>query len=69
MLRDGVLPDRLVWDSPGWRDEARHLPAGTSPAPVMGFDLVRDELGGCRVLEDNVRVPVRRRPTRSRCAG
>jgi carboxylate-amine ligase len=56
-LRDGVVPAKLVYGSPGWRNEARHLPRGTTRAAVVGFDLVRDEHGGFRVLEDNVRVP------------
>ena len=43
--------------APGWRDEATRLPAGTVRAPIMGFDLVRNEFGGWRVLEDNVRNP------------
>ena len=51
------ISSRLVWDSPGWRHEARHLPKDVTRASVIGFDLVRDELGGFRVLEDNVRVP------------
>ena len=47
----------LLEGSPGWRPEATRLPAGTVRAPVMGFDLVRNEFGGWRVLEDNVRNP------------
>jgi carboxylate-amine ligase len=57
VLRDGVLPPDILRAVPGWRDEAKRLPAGTVRAPIMGFDLVRNELGGWRVLEDNVRVP------------
>ncbi len=57
LLNDGVLPAGTLRRSPGWRDEATRLPAGVVRAPVMGFDLVRNELGGWRVLEDNVRVP------------
>lgn len=57
VLRDGVVPSKLVYDSPGWRNEARQLPRGTTRAAVIGFDLVRDEHGGFRVLEDNARVP------------
>ena len=57
VVRDGVLPAATVYDSPGWRDEARQLPRGAVRAPVIGFDLVRDELAGWRVLEDNARVP------------
>ena len=57
ILADGVLPERVVRDSPGWRDEATRLPTGTIRGPVMGFDLVRNEFGGWRVLEDNLRNP------------
>jgi carboxylate-amine ligase len=57
VVRDGVLPASRVYDSPGWRDEARLLPRGSVRAPVIGFDLVRDESAGWRVLEDNARVP------------
>ncbi len=61
ILSDGVLPPRRRPRSPGWRDEATRLPAGVVRAPVMGFDLVRNEYGGWRVLEDNVRLAQRRR--------
>ncbi|SEQ34155.1 carboxylate--amine ligase/circularly permuted type 2 ATP-grasp protein [Microlunatus flavus] len=57
IVRDGVLRPELVTGSPGWREEARRLPTGAVRAPVMGFDLVRNEFGGWRVLEDNVRNP------------
>ncbi len=52
-----VVPRDKVLGSPGWRDEARRLPPGTVRAPVLGFDLVRNEFGDWRVLEDNVRSP------------
>jgi glutamate---cysteine ligase / carboxylate-amine ligase len=57
ILDDGVLPRDVVLRSPGWRDEALRLPADSVRAPVMGFDLVRNEYGGWRVLEDNLRAP------------
>jgi carboxylate-amine ligase len=57
VVRDGVLPAAAVYDSPGWRDEARSWPRGTVRAPVIGFDLVRDDTTSWRVLEDNARVP------------
>ena len=57
VLADGILPESVVRHSPGWRDEATRLPAGVVRAPVMGFDLVRNEFGGWRVLEDNLRNP------------
>src|SRR5215208_5495017 len=57
IVADGVLSRELVEGSPGWRAEAARLPSGTVRAPIMGFDLVRNEFGGWRVLEDNVRNP------------
>ena len=57
VLRDGVLPAAVLRSAIGWRDEARLLPRSTVRAPVLGFDLVRDERAGWRVLEDNARVP------------
>ncbi|CAA9288853.1 MAG: Protein containing domains DUF404, DUF407 [uncultured Friedmanniella sp.] len=57
VVADGVLDRSLVDGSPGWRAEAHRLPVGTVRAPIMGFDLVRNEFGGWRVLEDNLRNP------------
>ena len=57
ILAEGVLRREHVEGAPGWRPEATRLPAGTVRAPIMGFDLVRNEFGGWRVLEDNVRNP------------
>lgn len=57
VLSEGLLPRDWVLRSPGWRDEAARLPRGTLRAPILGFDLVRSETGGWRVLEDNVRNP------------
>jgi carboxylate-amine ligase len=57
VVRDGVLPASTVYDSPGWRNEGRLLPRGAVRAAVLGFDLVRDDTAGWRVLEDNARVP------------
>jgi carboxylate-amine ligase len=57
VLADGVLPPETVLDAPGWRPETRRLPAGVVHAPIMGFDIVRNEYGGWCVLEDNVRSP------------
>ncbi|MET0447341.1 MAG: glutamate--cysteine ligase, partial [Aeromicrobium sp.] len=55
-VADGVLTDDIV-ASLGFRADAGRLPAGTVHGTVMGFDLVRNEVGEWRVLEDNVRVP------------
>ncbi|CAN5320819.1 hypothetical protein BH09ACT6_BH09ACT6_03100 [soil metagenome] len=60
IIHEGALPVALVESilaSPGWRAEATRLPRNTVRAAVMGFDLVRNEFGDWRVLEDNVRAP------------
>jgi carboxylate-amine ligase len=57
VLTDGVIARAQVQDAPGWREEGKRIPAGAVRSPVMGFDLVRNEFGGWRVLEDNVRNP------------
>jgi carboxylate-amine ligase len=57
IVRDGIVPEWLVHDSPGYKS------AGAAPAPsqrrvqVAGFDIIRDHDGRWLVLEDNVRVP------------
>jgi carboxylate-amine ligase len=57
IVADGVLDPRVIRAVPGWRDEARRLPADAVRCAVIGFDLVREPISGWRVLEDNVRVP------------
>ncbi|PZF61121.1 hypothetical protein DEI92_05840 [Curtobacterium sp. MCBD17_034] len=57
IVADAVLRESDVVGAAGWRDEATRLPAGTVRAAVQGFDVVRNEFGGWRVLEDNVRSP------------
>jgi uncharacterized circularly permuted ATP-grasp superfamily protein len=55
---DGVVPWRLVYTSPRLRREvADFAPPNGVRVHVAGIDLVRDEAGQFRVLEDNVRVP------------
>jgi carboxylate-amine ligase len=57
ILADGVVPRNVVEGAPGWHEGGRALPAGTRRSAVLGFDLVRNEFGGWRVLEDNLRNP------------
>lgn len=57
ILNDGVIPRSAVQDATGWHDAARRIPPGAVRAPVMAFDLVRNEFGSWRVLEDDVRNP------------
>jgi carboxylate-amine ligase len=57
IIADGVVPLSALDDAPGRHTDAERLPAGTVRAAVLGFDLVRNEFGGWRVLEDNARNP------------
>ena len=55
---DGVMPWRLIYTSPRFRREvADFTPPNGVRVHVAGIDLIRDEQGRFRVLEDNVRVP------------
>jgi len=55
---DGVVPWRLVFTSEKFRREvAGIVPPNGVRVHVAGIDLVKDENGKFRVLEDNVRVP------------
>lgn len=58
IFETGVVPRRLLETSAGFDPAMRGLvdPA-VPPATVAGLDLVRDEDGKLRVLEDNLRMP------------
>ncbi|SEE85840.1 circularly permuted type 2 ATP-grasp protein [Streptomyces sp. Ag109_O5-10] len=57
-FEDGVVPWRLLLGSPHFHRAAHAVePPGGVRIHVAGIDLVRDEAGVFRVLEDNVRVP------------
>jgi uncharacterized circularly permuted ATP-grasp superfamily protein len=54
----GVVPRRLLETSDGYEPVMQGLlDSGPPPATVAGLDLVRDEEGSFRVLEDNLRMP------------
>jgi uncharacterized circularly permuted ATP-grasp superfamily protein len=58
VFADGVLPRRVVFTSRQFRREAVGVtPPNGVRVHVAGIDLIRDEQGEFRVLEDNVRVP------------
>src|SRR5438552_7918454 len=58
VLDDGVVPRRLVTTSAHFRREAYGIePANGVRVHISGVDLVRDEAGAFRVLEDNLRIP------------
>lgn len=57
-VADGIIPARLISSSEHFHREAVGVvPANGVRIQVSGIDLIRDEQGGWRVLEDNVRVP------------
>ncbi len=57
-IRDGVIPARLISSSSHFHRQAAGIdPANGVRIQVSGIELVRDEAGEMRVLEDNVRVP------------
>src|SRR6201996_1587026 len=55
---DGVIPWSLIFTSEKFRREVAGItPPNGVRVHVSGIDLIRDEQGDFRVLEDNVRVP------------
>ncbi|MGA2824842.1 MAG: circularly permuted type 2 ATP-grasp protein [Streptosporangiaceae bacterium] len=58
VFTDGVVPWRVLFTSSGFhRQVAGLVPPNGVRVHVAGIDLIRDEYGALRVLEDNVRVP------------
>ncbi|MBN9605498.1 MAG: circularly permuted type 2 ATP-grasp protein [Actinomycetales bacterium] len=57
-VADGVIPARLISSSDHFHRQAAGVVAANGVRiQVSGIDLIRDEAGEWRVLEDNVRVP------------
>lgn len=55
---DGVIPRGIVTSSLHFRREAVGIvPTRSARITVSGIDLIRDERGAFRVLEDNLRIP------------
>lgn len=55
---DGIMPRQVVLSSPHFHRVVHGLkPPGGVRVHVAGIDLIRDNAGAFRVLEDNVRVP------------
>jgi uncharacterized circularly permuted ATP-grasp superfamily protein len=58
VFADGVVPRRLVTSSAHFHRQAYGIePANGVRVHISGVDLVRDEQGRFRVLEDNLRIP------------
>ena len=58
ILKDGIVPSALVLGNANYRPEmvGLNVPFGTY-VHVCGTDIIRDEDGAFRVLEDNARTP------------
>jgi uncharacterized circularly permuted ATP-grasp superfamily protein len=58
ILEDGVVPRRLVHSSPHFHRQVYGIrPPGGVHIHVAGIDVIRDDHGELRVLEDNLRSP------------
>jgi carboxylate-amine ligase len=58
IVRDGIIPESVVRNCPGFLPDAADLaPGGRPRATVVGFDLLHAPTGEWVVLEDNLRVP------------
>lgn len=58
IIHDGVVPRSLITTSAHFHREVHGFePPGGVRVHISGIDLVRDDAGTFRVLEDNVRVP------------
>jgi uncharacterized circularly permuted ATP-grasp superfamily protein len=54
----GIVDAPTIDGAEGFEPDLQgHLPATVPPAPIIGFDLVRDPDGQFLVLEDNMRTP------------
>ncbi len=58
IIKDGVVPAELIYGNANYRPEMQDFPVphGTY-VHVCGIDIIRDEHGDFRVLEDNARTP------------
>jgi uncharacterized circularly permuted ATP-grasp superfamily protein len=58
IIKDGVVPAELIYGNANFRPEMQDFPVphGTY-VHVCGIDIIRDEFGDFRVLEDNARTP------------
>jgi uncharacterized circularly permuted ATP-grasp superfamily protein len=58
IVKDGIVPGELIFGNSNYRPEMKDFPVphGTY-VHVCGIDIIRDEFGDFRVLEDNARTP------------
>lgn len=57
-LKDGIIPAPLVLKNPNFRPQMQGVKVTNGVyVAICGIDIVRDQAGGFRVLEDNARTP------------
>jgi uncharacterized circularly permuted ATP-grasp superfamily protein len=57
-LKDGIIPAPLVFGNPNFRPEMQGVKVTNGVyVAICGIDIVRDQAGQFRVLEDNARTP------------
>lgn len=58
IIRDGIIPADLVFGNANFRPEMRDFAVSHGTyVHVCGIDIIRDEAGDFRILEDNARTP------------
>jgi uncharacterized circularly permuted ATP-grasp superfamily protein len=58
IIKDGIVPGELVYGNSNYRPEMKGFnPQHGTYVHICGTDIVRDEKGKLRVLEDNARTP------------
>jgi uncharacterized circularly permuted ATP-grasp superfamily protein len=58
VLRDKIVPAELVYGNANFREQMRGIKVPNDVyVTICGIDIVRDQAGGFRVLEDNARTP------------
>jgi uncharacterized circularly permuted ATP-grasp superfamily protein len=58
VIKDGIIPAPLVYGNPNFRPEMQGVKVMNGVyVAICGIDIVRDQAGRFRVLEDNARTP------------
>ncbi|WP_428390124.1 circularly permuted type 2 ATP-grasp protein [Mucisphaera sp.] len=57
-IEEGIIPRQAIEQCPAYLPQAMNLtPPGETRVHIAGIDLIRDDQGDFRVLEDNLRTP------------
>jgi uncharacterized circularly permuted ATP-grasp superfamily protein len=57
IVREGIMPERVLTGAEHYEPELADLPPSRVRVALAGLDVIRDEDGTFRVLEDNLRTP------------